>query len=132
MDLRTKRYHAIKIIKRHKVESVSLTRFKRVLENEVALLASMKHQNVIKLCEYNLSGELVVKPDGRCIQIFFIVLELVDHGDLFSIIESGNFSERLARYFFKQILDGVIYLHETAGVAHRDLKPENLLLNSNL
>lgn len=29
------------------------------------------------------------------------------------------------------MLDGISYLHETAGVAHRDLKPENLLLNSN-
>jgi serine/threonine-protein kinase RCK2 len=30
-DTRTGRYHAIKIIKRHKVESVSLSKFKRVL-----------------------------------------------------------------------------------------------------
>jgi len=29
------------------------------------------------------------------------------------------------------MLEGINYLHETAGVSHRDLKPENLLLDSN-
>lgn len=92
----------------------------------------MKHPGVIKLQEYNLTGEVIVKPSGQCIQIYFIVLELVDNCDLFSMMESGGaFPERTARFFFKQLLDGVSYLHETADVAHRDLKPENLLLNSN-
>jgi serine/threonine protein kinase len=111
---------------------VSLLKFKRVLENEVALLAQMDHPGVIKLHEYNLIGELVVKPCGKCIQIYFIVLELVDQVDLFSVIENGAFKERVARFFFSQLCEGVSYLHEVAGVAHRDLKPENLLLNSNL
>lgn len=53
-DLRTGRFHAVKIIKRHKVESVSLSKFKRVLQNEVDLLASMDHPGVIKLHEFNL------------------------------------------------------------------------------
>ncbi len=44
----------------------------------MALLAEMDHPGVIKLHEYNLSGELIVKPCGKCIQIYFIVLELVD------------------------------------------------------
>lgn len=110
-----------------------MSKFKRVLENEVALLAAMNHPAVVKLYEYNLQGELVVKPCGKCTQVYFIVLEFVEYGDLFSLIEQrGEFSERVARFFFKQLLEGVTYLHETAGVAHRDLKPENLLLNSNL
>ena len=86
IDVRTGSFHAIKIIKRHHVESISLSNFKRILANEVALLASMDHPGVIKLFEYNLSGELIVKPSGKCIQIFFIVLELVERGDLFSLI----------------------------------------------
>jgi hypothetical protein len=46
----------------------------------------MNHPGIIKLFEYNLNGELVVKPSGKCIQIFFIVLELVERGDFFSFI----------------------------------------------
>jgi len=91
----------------------------------------MNHPSIIKLVDFNLNGELVVKNCGKCIQIFFIVLEFVEKGDLFTLLESGPFSERIARFYFKQILDGISYLHEKAGVAHRDLKPENLLLNSN-
>jgi serine/threonine protein kinase len=83
------------------VESISLTKFKRLMSNEVALLSSVDHPSVIKLVEFNLTGELVVKPSGKCIQIFFIVLELVEKGDLFSLMESGAFSERVARFFFK-------------------------------
>jgi serine/threonine protein kinase len=40
------------------------------------------------------------------------VLEYVDRGDLFSLIEEGRFSERKARFFLKQIVEGLTYLHE--------------------
>jgi serine/threonine protein kinase len=33
----------------------------------------------------------------------------------------------VARYFFKQMVEGIMFMHN-AGVAHRDLKPENILL----
>jgi hypothetical protein len=47
----------------------------------------MKHPNIIKLVEYNVNGEIVVKKNGKTIQIYFIVLELVEQGDLFSYIK---------------------------------------------
>ncbi len=43
----------------------------------------MNHPNIIKLVEYNCDGEIVIKPSGKAIQVFFIVLELVEQGDLF-------------------------------------------------
>lgn len=65
--------------------------------------------------------------------MFFIVLELVEQGDLFSFIKvkykQGGFNERFARYYFSQLLSSIDYLHNIAGIVHRDLKPENLLLN---
>lgn len=41
-----------------------------------------------------------------------------------------RFSEDTARFYFRQLVDGVQYCHEN-GVCHRDLKPENLLLDEN-
>jgi hypothetical protein len=57
------------------------------------------------LVEYNCDGEIVVKNSGKTIQIFFIVLELVEQGDLFSYIKvqnaRGGFNEPFSRYYFK-------------------------------
>ena len=56
------------------------------------------------------------------------MLELAQGGCLFDIIaQTGRMSEDLARYYFKQFMEGLDHCH-TAGVSHRDLKPENLLL----
>ena len=132
-SLENNRFYAIKIIKRHKVESINLSAFKKILQNEVHLIQAMDHPNIIKLVEYNCEGEIVIKPSGKAIQVFFIVLELVEQGDLFSFIKvrykKGGFNERFARYYFLQLLSAIEYLHDTAGIVHRDLKPENLLLN---
>ena len=113
--------------------------FKQILSNEVQLLKSLKNPHIIRLIDYNTEGEIVQKQD-RTIEIYFIVLELVEQGDLFSLIQasceekkdkvqSKGFTERFARFYFKQLLSSVDYLHNEAGIVHRDLKPENLLIN---
>jgi serine/threonine protein kinase len=79
----------------------------------------MDHPHIIRLVEYNVEGELVIKANGTCTQIYFIVLELVEQGDLFSFIQTtttfkgsaGGFSERFARYYFKQLISAMEYLH---------------------
>ena len=43
---------------------------------------------------------------------------------------SGRFEENVARYFFKQILEALDFMHNK-GYAHRDLKPENILIDMN-
>ena len=43
----------------------------------------------------------------------------------------GSISLDCARYYTAQLVDAVIFLHES-GVAHRDIKPENILLNSEM
>jgi len=42
----------------------------------------------------------------------------------------GNFSEPLARYYFKEFMNGLSHCHLN-GIAHRDLKPDNLLVDAN-
>jgi serine/threonine protein kinase len=82
------RFYAIKIIKRNEIERVNLNAFKKILSNEVNLLESMDHPHIIKMVEYNTSGEVWIKEDGRATEIFFIVLELVEEGDLFSFVKA--------------------------------------------
>ena len=56
---------------------------------------------------------------------------MCDGGPLFGqIVDSGKFDEEEARFFFKQIVNGVKYAHEQ-GVAHGKLRVENILLGTN-
>ena len=56
-----------------------------------------------------------------------VVLECASGGDLIKhIVDDGKFEVRLARNFFRQLIDGMEHCHQN-GIIHRDLKPDNLL-----
>ncbi|KAK9758113.1 hypothetical protein RND81_01G208000 [Saponaria officinalis] len=79
----------------------------------------IKHPNVVQLHEVMASKTKI-----------YMVLELVDGGELFDIIaKHGKLQENDARKYFQQLINAVDYCH-SRGVYHRDLKPENLLLDS--
>jgi serine/threonine protein kinase len=53
------------------------------------------------------------------------------NGDLYTAIsKTGPFEESLARYYFKQLLEGLEHMHQK-GIAHRDIKLENILFDEN-
>ncbi len=54
----------------------------------------------------------------------------MDNGNLFEIIKQSKtgISEEDAWYYFNQVLNAVIYLHDN-HLVHRDIKPENLLMD---
>lgn len=92
------------------------------------MTALAAHPNIIKLVSNGRSNYW--KMNGKKKEVAFIVFELANGGELFTFIaDTGRFSEPVARYYFKQLLEGLEYCHNN-GVAHRDLKLENLLIDS--
>ncbi|NXY20815.1 KCC1G kinase, partial [Atrichornis clamosus] len=86
------------------------------LENEIAVLKKIKHENIVTL-------EDIYESTTH----FYLVMQLVSGGELFDrILERGVYTEKDASMVIHQVLTAVKYLHEN-GIVHRDLKPENLL-----
>ncbi len=57
------------------------------------------------------------------------MLEYALGGELFFYVKnSGYFPEKTARFYFRQMIEALAYVHGN-GLAHRDLKPDNLLFD---
>jgi len=98
------------------------------LMNEVKVMKALNHPNIVNLIEFNDCAEYV-KKDGRKIKVVEIAMELAQGGELFEYVaDSGRFSEPVARFYFKQIIETLDYCHKQ-GITHRDMKPENLLFD---
>ena len=104
--------------------------FQELVETEVDTLTKVKHPNIVNLVEVG-EGQQTNSKKGASKNVRYIVLELVGGGELFDLVAlGGRLEEKVARFYFKQLLEGLSYLHN-AGFVHRDLKPENLMLDSN-
>lgn len=89
------------------------------IRKEVMLMKMLKHPNVVSLKEVLSSRSKL-----------FLVLELVDGGDLFDLLDRSDYvQEDLCRSIFQQLICGVEFCH-IRGILHRDLKPENILIGS--
>lgn len=87
--------------------------------NEVNILRSIDHPNVIKLYEF-------YQDDKN----YFLITEYCNGGELFNrIINTGHFSESIVANYIRQILSVASYCHER-HIVHRDLNPENFLLDT--
>ncbi|KAJ6106732.1 hypothetical protein N7512_010249 [Penicillium capsulatum] len=86
-------------------------------QQEIALLMGVNHPNL--LCLKDTFDE----NDGA-----YLILELAPEGELFNlIVAKQKLSESETRHVFRQLLEGLKYLHER-GIVHRDIKPENILV----
>jgi serine/threonine protein kinase len=90
------------------------------IKKEISIMKMVRHTYVVGMKEVLASRTKI-----------FIVLELIQGGELFDkIVNEGRFDEAKARFYFRQLVEGVQYCH-SLGICHRDLKPENLLLDEN-
>ncbi|KAJ3380988.1 hypothetical protein HDU92_005652 [Lobulomyces angularis] len=86
-------------------------------KNEISLLSNLSHKNVVKMLDYRISDDQIA-----------LVLEYVVGGDLFDLLTKQKLNSTEQKLIFKQLTEGILYLH-TLNVVHRDLKLENILLS---
>ncbi|KAI3393617.1 hypothetical protein diail_3881 [Diaporthe ilicicola] len=87
------------------------------LQQEIAVLMGVSHPNV--LCLKDTFNEK---------HAVFLVLELAAEGELFNfIVMKQKLTEEETRKLFKQLFQGIKYLHDR-NIVHRDIKPENILM----
>ncbi|XP_034445949.1 calcium/calmodulin-dependent protein kinase IGb [Hippoglossus hippoglossus] len=111
-EKKTGKMFAMKCVKKKQKKDLNL-------ENEIAVLRRIKHDNVVGLEDFYESRTH-----------FYLIMELVSGGELFDrILDRGVYSEKDASGVIQQVLQAVSYLHQNA-VVHRDLKPENILFYS--
>jgi len=74
----------------------------------------------------HVMGVLDVLQDEEYLLMF---MPFCSSGDLFGFVQqAGRFPEPMARYWFKQILEGLSHL-QRMGVCHRDMSLENILVD---
>lgn len=90
------------------------------LENEINILRSFSHPNIVKYIGTELSS-------SNCLCIF---LEYIPGGSVKTLIDKfGPLSENIVKSYTRQLLLGLEYLHRN-GIAHRDIKGANCLVGN--
>lgn len=99
------------------------------VEHEAKMLERLSHKHIIALKGYNF--DTTFERPNKSKPVAYIALQLAKGGELFDfIVETGKFSEKVARYYFHSMCKAFDYMHNK-GVSHRDLKPDNILLTGN-
>ena len=87
------------------------------------------HENIIKVYDILENVKITSHASKNQVQYKNAMIMELGFTDLFSLIKkSGRFSEATARYYFKELLDGIMHCH-MKQIAHCDLKPENIVLD---
>lgn len=84
---------------------------------EAQLIATLDHENIIKLYDYGMDGNLL-----------YMAVEYVEGRTLGELIKwEAPLPEQKVREIMTQLLSALAFAH-SHGIVHRDLKPDNILL----
>lgn len=131
-NVNTGQLAAVKIVPKANFKKLENPKYKRAsisankdrlpygIEREIIIMKLINHQNIMGLYDvWENKNDL------------YLILEYIEGGELFDyLIKRGKLKEQEAIQYFKQIINGINYLHQF-NICHRDLKPENLLLDFN-
>ncbi|KAF7295009.1 Protein kinase domain-containing protein [Mycena indigotica] len=91
--------------------------YQKKVTAEFCVGSTLKHPNIIATVD-------IVSDHGH----YYEVMEYAPY-DLFSVVMSGKMCRPEIYCVFRQVCDGVAYLHEM-GLAHRDLKLDNCVMTT--
>jgi serine/threonine protein kinase len=93
-----------------------------LVKMEIEIMKMCQHPNLIRMLDVFENTENM-----------YIVMELLEGGDLFSYLEKRKFRipEMRASRIVHSLAAGLYYLH-CYGIVHRDIKPENVLMISKM
>ena len=105
---------AMKIIKKNPHDT---KKDEEEIINEINILKTMDHPNIVKLFEFYSNNET-----------YNIIMEYCKGGKLYNEIRNyAPFDEKYSAYVMYQIFSAINYCHNM-NIIHRDLKPENILI----
>ena len=113
---------AIKSIHLAKIKSANK---KNKLKYEIEIFKKMHHPFV---SEYIIYITYRILDTFETDKYIFIVMEYIC-GDLLNLVRKrGKVPENLAKIIFKQIIEGLKYIH-SKNIVHRDIKLDNILID---
>lgn len=117
VDTRTLQRCAVKIVNKHYLKRQAPNALRNQLQ-EIQLLRGFDCVNIISMKECLFKGTKIYIFLEHC---SFVL------NDLLNEQPTNRFCVQFSKYLFKQLINGLDYLH-SRGIVHRDIKPQNLLI----
>jgi serine/threonine protein kinase len=119
LDLDTGAELAVKQVELHPDLGIMNLREVQALEAEIELLTNFRHERIVTYF-----------GTDRAANFLAILMEYVPGRSIYNrLLEYGAFSESITRKYTRQLLEGLVYLHENR-IVHRDIKGANVLIDA--